>query len=123
MPASLDISQLKSALTSEQISAAQTKGMQPGDVDPVVEEVQAACAKVDTFSAGWDVNAGMLTSWARDIATHQIAKRLGTVTDDQVRAYERANKELEDLRDGKFTNIPRVATTTMVGFGSRTKVL
>ena len=123
MSASLDVSQLKSALTAEQLSAARAKGISPGDTDPVYEEICAALAKVDTFAAGWDVLPGMLTGWARDLACHQIAKRLGVVTEDQVRAYERANKELEDLRDGKFRNIPRVSTSTQVLSGSRPKVI
>ena len=52
-----------------------------------------------------------------------VAKRLGVVTDDQVRSYERANKELEDLRDGKFPNIPRLDSAGKVLSGSRPKVI
>ena len=123
MPATLEISQLKAALTAKQISAAQTKGLQPGDPDPVAEEISAALAKVDTYAAGYDVLPGLLTGWARDVACHQVAKRLGVVTDDQVRSYERANKELEDLRDGKFPNIPRLDSAGKVLSGSRPKVI
>lgn len=113
MPASLSDSQLKSALTNEQIVAARTKGLAAGDtVDPVAEEISSALAKVDTYCAGYEVPAGLLTGWARDIAAHQVAKRLESPTEDQVRAYERALKELEDVRDGKFPNLAKVAGAT-----------
>ena len=126
MPASLAETQLKSALTNEQIVAARTKGLAVGDADPVAEEIATALAKVDTYAAGYEVEAGLLTGWARDIAAHAVAKRLGSATEDQIRAWERANKELEDLRDGKFANIPRTTTppvTGRVAHGTRTKVL
>ncbi len=120
MSAVLTASQLKSALTAEQLAAARSKGLQPGDLDPVAEEITAALAKVDTYAAGRTVAAGLLTGWARDIAAHQVAKRLGSANEDQIRAYERALKELEDLRDGKFANL---TTTGKVLYGGREKIL
>jgi hypothetical protein len=127
MPAAtLTVPQLKAALTNEQIVAARTKGVSAADtVDPVAEEIATALAKVDTYSAGYDVPAGLLTGWSREIAAHNVAKRLGTPTADQVRTFERTNKELEDLRDGKFPNIPRIAAPSSgkVASGSREKVI
>lgn len=126
MPATLTVPQLKAVLTNEQIVNARTKGVSAADtIDPVEEEINAALAKVDTYSAGYVVNPGLLTGWARDLAGHNVAKRLGTPTADQIRCFDRANKELEDLRDGKFPNIPRIAATNSgkVASGSRDKVI
>jgi len=128
MPATLTDSQLKAALTNEQIVAARTKGLAVGDtVDPVAEEIAAALAKVDTYAAGWLPNAGLLTSWARDIAAWHVAKRLDTPTESQKEAKERAEKELEELRDGKFVGVPRdpaaAAQTGKVSKGSREKII
>lgn len=125
MPATLTDTQLKSALTNEQIVKARTKGLADGDtVDPVAEEISAAVAKVDTYCAGYAVSAGLLTGWARDIAAHQVAKRLEKPTEDQVRAYETALSELKDVRDGKFPNLPKVAgaTSGKVASGGKTKI-
>ena len=108
MPATLTDAQLKSALTNEQIVAARTKGLAPGDtVDTVGEEIAAACAKVDAYTAGWLPAAALTTGWARDLAAWHVAKRLGAPTDSQTKAKERAEKELEDVRDGKFPGIAR----------------
>lgn len=126
MAATLTDSQLKATLTNEQIVAARTKGLSAAEtVDPVQEEIDAALAKVDTYCAGYDVPPGMLTSWARGLASHNVAMRLGTPTESQVRIFELVNKELEQLRDGKFANIPRIesATTGKVSRGSREKIL
>ena len=126
MPATLTDSQLKSALTNEQIVAARTKGLAADDtVDPVAEEITAALATVDTYAGGWDVPPGMLTNWSRHLAAHNVAKRLGSATADQIRTFEQTNKELEDLRDGKFTNIPKIAGATAgkVLSGGRNKVI
>ena len=126
MPATLTAIQLKSRLTNEQLQAARTRGVSAADeMDPVEEEIAAACSKVDTYASGYSVPAGMLTGWARDLAAHAVASRLGTPTADQVRLYEQANKELEDLRDGKFKNISKAAdvNTDKVNFGSKPAIL
>jgi len=126
MPATLTVSQLKAALTNEQIVAARTKGVSAADeLDPVQEEIEAALAKVDAYTSAFEVPTGLLTGWARELAAHGVAKRLGTPTADQVRSWERTNKELEDVRDGKFANLPAVATpsTGKVRSGGRDKVL
>lgn len=128
MATTLTDSQLKAALTNEQIVAARTKGLAVGDTtDPVAEEISAACAKVDAYAAGWLPADGLLTAWARDLAAWHVAKRLDTPTEAQTKAKERAEKELEDLRDGKFKGIERdpaaAAGTGKVASGGRTKVL
>lgn len=128
MATTLTDSQLKSALTNEQIVKARTKGLAEGDVvDPVAEEIAAACAKVDTYAAGWLVGTGMLTGWARDLAAWHVAKRLDNPTEAQTKAKERAEKELEDLRDGKFSGIAREPEAETgkgkVKSGGRDKVL
>lgn len=118
--------QLKSRLTNDQIVKARTTSLgENEEIDPVAEEIAAACAKVDTFAEGYDPNPGLLTGWARDLAAHNVAARLGTPTEAQVRCYETANKELADLRDGKFPNIPKIAAPSegKVSKGSRPKVI
>lgn len=128
MPATLTEQQLKAALTNEQIVAAKTKGLAEGDtINPVAEEIAAALAKVDAYTAGWVVPAGLLTGWARDIAAWQVAKRLDAPTDAQTKAKERAEKELEDVRDAKFPGLARDAAAAgaagKVVSGGRTKVI
>jgi len=128
MPATLTEQQLKSALTNEQIVRARTRGLDEGDtVDPVAEEIEAACAKVDTYAAGWIVAAALTTAWARALAAWEVAKRLDTPTPSQKEAKERAERELEDLRDGKFPGIERSPDAApgagKVKSGGRDKVL
>lgn len=129
----LSISQLNAALTSEQIGAARSRSLVSTETgeplpDPVLEEIDAACAKVDTYTAGWLVPESLRTSYARDIAAWAIAKRLSNATEDQGTARERALKELEEIRDGKFPGIARDPAATppelpAIRTGSRTKVL
>lgn len=128
MPATLTATQLKSALTNEQITAARTKGLAEGDtIDPVAEEIATALSKVDAFAAGWLVPASLLTGWARDLAAWHVAKRLDTPTEAQTKAKERAEKELEDVRDAKFTGLARDPASPgaagKVASGSRAKVI
>lgn len=93
--------QLLSALTKPQIAAAR-KEFADGEPDPIAEEIAAAAAKVEAYTAGRDLPPALRTGYARDLAAHQVAKRVGKATPDQVRAYERALRELEDWRDGAF---------------------
>lgn len=128
MSAALTEPQLKAALTNEQIVAAKTKGLAEGDtINPVAEEIATAIAKVDTYTAGWIVPAGLLTGWARDLAAWHVAKRLDSPTEAQTKAKERAEKELEDVRDAKFPGLARDASAAgasgKVVSGGRTKVI
>jgi hypothetical protein len=131
--ATLTIYQLNAALTSDQIGRIRTEKLIPppggGPIppDPVQEEIAAACAKVDTYTAGWIVPEALLTGYARDIAAWHLAKRLGKPTEEQTAAKDRALKELEDIRDGKFPGlIPAPPTTppapAKIQGGSRPKI-
>lgn len=127
MPATLTSDQLKAALSAEQINAARDEGLDVGDtVDPITEAITTACATVDAYCAGWLPEAARLTGWARDLAAWHVAKRLTLPTEPQTAARERALKELEDLRDGKFPQTPRdtaaTATQGKVISGGKTNI-
>jgi phage gp36-like protein len=123
--------QLNAALTSEQIGEVRTRSILPTPVgetptDPVAEEIAAACAKVDTYTSGYILPAALATGYARDIAAFQLGKRLAKSTDEQEKAYDRALKELEDIRDGKFPTLPRDPAATLPAAilgGSKTNIL
>jgi hypothetical protein len=125
VPATLTAAQLQSALLAGQIDAARTLGMEAADsFDPVAEEIAAACARVDAYAAGWLPGAALLTGWSRDIAAWSLAKRLGEPSASQTAARDRALKELEDLRDGKFRRVPRdggasPAGASLLAYGGR----
>lgn len=122
--------QLFSALTHEQVQAVRSHwpitGEQP---NPLTEEITAACARVDAYTAGWAPPASLLTAWARDIAVWHILKRLNLASanndDAAAAAKETALKELADVREGKFPGIARTTTpiTGTVSHGSRDKIL
>lgn len=128
MPATLTETQLKAALSAEQIAAARDEGLDAGDtINPVAEEISAALARVDYYAKGWLPAAALLTGWARDIAAWHVAKRLTLPTEPQTKAYERALKELEDLSDGKSPQTPRdpaaTATQGKVSYGGKENIL
>lgn len=134
MPTTLSLHQLNAALTSEQIGKARSERLLPppesGPLppDPVEEAIAAACAKVDTYCHGWLVADVLRTALARDLAAWEVAKRLGKPTDEQATARERALKELEDIRDGKFPGIARdpasapAAPAAKIKGGSKPKI-
>lgn len=125
MPATLTASQLHAALSADQIAAARTVGIGAETLDPVAEEIAAACAKVDAYCAGYAVAAALLTGWARDLAAWAVAKRVDSPTAAQLSARDRALLELTEVRDGKFQHLAAAATTAAakVLSGSRDKVL
>lgn len=133
MPTTLTLHQLNAALTSEQIGKVRTDRLLPPPdsgpppPDPAQEEIAAACAKVDTYISGWIVPDALATGYARDLAAWHLAKRLGKPTDEQDAAKDRALKELEDIRDGKFPGLQRDPNATppegKVRGGSRKNIL
>ncbi len=107
MSASLTASQLHAALSADQIAAARTVGIGAETIDPVAEEIAAALARVDAYCAGYAPAAALLTGWARDLAAWAVAKRVDTPNAAQKEARDRALLELEAVRDGKFSHLPR----------------
>lgn len=123
----LTLTQLNTALTNEQIAQARTQGVTEGAEDPAAEEIAGAISKVETYTAGYTLPGPWATNLARALAAHNLATRLGKPTEDQVRIFDRANKELEDIRDGKFPNLVKdpegIGSTGKVRSGSRRNIL
>jgi len=123
----LTVTQLNTALTNEQIAEARTAGVAEGAPDPAAEEIAGAIAKVSSYTAGYTLPGPWGTNLARALAAHNLASRLGKPTGDQVRIFERANKELEDIRDGKFPNLEKdpehAGATGKVVSGTRRNIL
>jgi len=118
--------QLFSALTHEQVEAVRSHWPVTGDEpNPVAEEITAACARVDAYTAGWAPAAALLTAWARDLAVWAVLKRLGLATEDHAAAKTTALDELKAVSEGKFPGISRTSNpiTGNVSHGSREKII
>jgi hypothetical protein len=94
----------------------------------VAQAIATARARVDAFGTGWDAPAALLTGWACDLAAWAVTNRLTIQTEGQTATKDRAQRELEDLRDGKFPGIPRTpggsaATTGRLTYGGRLNIL
>jgi hypothetical protein len=63
MPATLTEAQIFSALTQPQMEAVRSHWPVTGDEpNPVAEEIAAATARVDAYSAGWNPPSALLTA-------------------------------------------------------------
>lgn len=127
MPATLTESQLYSALTQEHMEAVRSHWpvTATAEPDPIAEEIAAACARVDAYTAGWAPAAALLTAWARDIAVWHVLKRLELVTDAHSQAKDTALEELKAVSEGKFPGVARTETpiTGTVAHGTREKII
>lgn len=126
MPASLTESQIYSALTQPQHEAVRSHWPITGDVpNPVDEEIAAACARVDAYTAGWNPPAALLSAWARDIAVWHLLKRLELATEAHAAAKNTALEELKAVSEGRFPGIARAASpiTGTVSHGTRPKII
>lgn len=97
-----------------------------GSPDPAAEELAAAVALVDLYTAGRTVPAAALTGWALDIAAHRLGVLLDDPTDRQKDLHDRALELLTMLRDGKFSaGAPADGSATAsssIGYGSKTDI-
>lgn len=126
MPATLTEAQVFSALTQPQMEAVRSHWPITGDEpNPVTEEIAAATARVDAYTAGWNPAAALLSAWARDLAVWHILKRLDLATENHDKARETALEELKAVSEGKFPGIARTATpvTGNVAHGTREKII
>lgn len=126
MPATLTEAQVYSALTQPQMEAVRSHWPLTGDEpNPVAEEIAAAIARVDAYTAGWNPSAALLSAWARDLAVWHILKRLDLATENHDKARATALEELKAVSEGKFPGIARTDTpiTGNVAYGSRDKII
>jgi hypothetical protein len=123
MAATLTLDQLYAALLAPEIEAVTANfPTEDNEPDPVAEEILSALARVDAYATGWAAPAALLTGWARDIAAWHILKRLDIAKENHAKAMDRALKELQDLRDGKFSGVTR-ATTGRLLYGGKENIL
>jgi hypothetical protein len=126
MPATLTHAQLLSALTEQQVQAVESYwDAGAGQDDPVAEEIAAALARVDAYTAGWAPSPELLTGWARAIAAWHILARMDLATEAHAQAKDTALEELRAVRAGEFPGIARAANavTGAVAYGGRDKIL
>jgi hypothetical protein len=126
MPATLTEDQVYSALSQPQVEAVRSHWPIIGSgPNPVTDEIAAALARVDAYTAGWNPPAALLTAWARDLAVWHLLKRMDLATENHDKARETALEELKLVSEGKFPGIARTETpiTGTVSHGTREKII
>ena len=111
-----EIDQIKAALVNTGIANAYTNTMTEQE------------AKVDEYTAAYTIGSDRKRRLWRPLVIHQLYVLIKMVSEDTRKAYEDAMKELEGIRDGKFTTTltPAAAPPTPAGgggkWGSETKI-
>ncbi len=78
-----------------------------GQADPIATVITEQVARVTAMTAAYEVPEGWLRSLARALILYDLYSRLGPgkVPDNVKEAYAEAQKDLADLRQGKYRHL------------------
>ena len=77
-----------------------------GDPDPVATTIAEEQSRMERFIHRYDIEDAWLKNLLRPLVLWSLYKRLGGIPDKRQKAYDEVMKELREIRDGKFKDIP-----------------
>ena len=100
-----------------------------GQPDPVGQVIAEELARVDLIAGAYELPGPWLTRLTRALVIFQLYSRTGQALPDQIKLnYDEAQKDLTDIREGKYQNFLKVTGTmasssNLPSFGSRPQAL
>ena len=78
-----------------------------GQADPIAAVIGEKVARAEAVTSGYAVPVGWLKSLVRALVLYDLYSRLGPgkVPDNIKDAFAEAQKDLQDIRDGKYRNL------------------
>lgn len=94
-------------ISDKELTALTTKLVNDGDPSPVDTAIARARSVVSRYTERYVVPDDQLQGYIRDLALYYIQPRLQAIPAKRQTAYDQTMKELKDIRDGKFRDLPQ----------------
>ena len=98
---------LLSDISDKELTALSTKLVNDGDPEPVDTAIARAVAVVSRYTERFLVPDDQFKGYVRDLAIYFLMPRLGAIPDKRQKAYDQTMRELKDIRDFKFKDLPQ----------------
>lgn len=100
-------SDLLTDISEKELSSITTKLVIDGDPDPVTAAIGRAQATVVRYTERYRLPEEQEKGYVRDLALYFCQPRLQEIPPKRQKAYDQTMRELRDIRDGKFPDLPQ----------------
>jgi Bacteriophage Mu, Gp36 len=93
-------------ISERELVAIAEKIVVPGDPDPITSTITEQQARMERYIHRYVVDDDWQKDLLRALVFWKLYKRLGSIPKKREAGYEEAMKELREIRDGKFPDVP-----------------
>lgn len=94
-------------ISDKELTTLTTKLVNDGDPAPVDTAIARAAAVVTRYTERYVLPAEQENGYVRDLALFFINPRLQAIPEKRQKAYDNTMRELREIRDGKFKDLPQ----------------
>jgi hypothetical protein len=93
-------------ISDRELTAITTKLVEMGDPDPIAATIAEQQARMERYIHRYVVDDNWQKTMLRALVLWKLQFRLGNVSERRQKAFDDALKELIQIRDGKFKDLP-----------------
>jgi hypothetical protein len=107
MAANFTRADLLSDISDKELTALTARLVNEGEPDPAAAAIGRARAVVARYTERYVLPEAQEKGYIRDLALYFIQPRLQAIPPKRQTAYDNTMRELRDIRDGKFRDLPQ----------------
>jgi hypothetical protein len=93
-------------ISDRELTALTAKLIHAGDADPVSAAIARAQMTVERYTARYTLDSDTEKGFIRDLTLYYLYSRVTDAPPNRLTAYEQSLREMRDIRDGKYPNLP-----------------
>lgn len=123
MPVSFTRTDLLGEISDRELTTLVNHVLHAGDTDPETAAIARAQSTVDRYAARYALDDDTRKNFLRDLTLYYLCARVADVPANRQSAYDETMRELRDIRDGKYPDLPLADPAGEEGrWGSRERV-
>lgn len=107
MAVAFEESDLLPDISQEELSGIAATLVASGDPQPIASYIAASREKVDLYTNRYVLDDNHEKALIRALCLFELYSRLGSIPEKRKLKYDEAMRELREIRDGKFQDLPQ----------------
>ncbi len=123
MPVPFTRTDLLGEISDRELTTLVARVLHAGDTDPEAAAIARAQGTLDRYAGRYALDDDTQKDFLRDLTLYYLCARVADVPPNRIAAYDETMRELRDIRDGKYLDLPVVGDGGEEGrWGSRERL-
>lgn len=96
-------------INDRELTTLVSRVLHEGDADPEAAAIARAQSTLERHTARYALDDATQKDFLRDLALYYLCARVADVPPNRQSAYDETMRELRDIRDGKYPDLPLVS--------------